>query len=442
MADLIGGFIRELRARGLEISPAERIDAGRALKRVGLESRSLFRAALRTTLAKSLDAQDVFDDVFQSHFATPRPGRVRRKGRAREGGPGAGRRRQPEGQGAGRPPPTTPPRRPRERPWERPARPGRRPAGPEAGKDRPEGPTRAGRLKMVVGRREPPRAGPPGLPRPPELRRRDFVEPMDREEEAALAASIAGIVREIRLRSGRRFGRGRKGRLWVKRMVRDSLRQGGIPFTLPMRQRRPRRPRVTLLVDVSWSVSRAAGLFLMICRQLSDLLGSPEVHLFVDRVVEATREVERWTSGGTPAAAARPVRGRRSAPGSGLRPAARAASFEELLQSLPGLDPAAPSDYGRAFYQAGSMLLPSAGRDRVLVVLGDARTNRRDPLPWAFEGLASACRRVIWLNPEPRARWDTGDSEMSSYLPACDVACEIRDLDGLTRGVREMVRSL
>jgi uncharacterized protein with von Willebrand factor type A (vWA) domain len=49
---------------------------------------------------------------------------------------------------------------------------------------------------------------------------------------------------------------------------------------------------------------------------------------------------------------------------------------------------------------------------------------------------------VIWLNPEARALWNSGDSVMDAYLPSCDVACEIRDLDGLARGVRELLRSL
>ena len=103
---------------------------------------------------------------------------------------------------------------------------------------------------------------------------------------------------------------------------------------------------------------------------------------------------------------------------------------------------AAPSDYGAAFFQARQRLARTGGRDTVLVVLGDARTNRRDPLPWAFEEIALRCRRVLWLNPEPREAWDADDAVMSAYLPSCDVACEVRDLAGLAAGVHEILRSL
>ena len=82
------------------------------------------------------------------------------------------------------------------------------------------------------------------------------------------------------------------------------------------------------------------------------------------------------------------------------------------------------------------------GRDAVLVVLGDGRTNVFDPLPWAFEEIAGRARRVLWLVSEPRVRWGTGDSALGAYLPFCDVAVEARDLEGLARGVRELAASI
>ncbi|HXI01769.1 MAG TPA: VWA domain-containing protein, partial [Candidatus Saccharimonadales bacterium] len=117
-------------------------------------------------------------------------------------------------------------------------------------------------------------------------------------------------------------------------------------------------------------------------------------------------------------------------------------SFADLVAALPSLDPGAASDYGRAFYQARPAVRSIPSRDSILVVLGDARTNRRDPQSWAFEEIASRCRRVIWLNPEPRDQWDTGDSVMHEYMAHCDVACEVRDLEGLALGVREILRGL
>ena len=83
-----------------------------------------------------------------------------------------------------------------------------------------------------------------------------------------------------------------------------------------------------------------------------------------------------------------------------------------------------------------------ASRNTVLVVLGDGRSNRLDPLPWAFEDIARRCRRVIWMVPEARRRWGTGDSDLFEYLLHVDVAVEAEDLDGLARGVDEILKGL
>jgi uncharacterized protein len=284
---------------------------------------------------------------------------------------------------------------------------------------------------------------------------RDLNRHFTEEEEWEAVREIPLIIQQIRLRRGRRLMKGQRGRLWVKKMIRESLAHGGVPFSLPMRERRPRAPRVVLMVDVSHSVARAAGLFLLICAGLSERLRRTETIFFVDRALEATALVKGWAvsskSGadpGIPRRAAPPTRiGRRRRtgrgdPGAGIRARRGGSSFTDLLTRIEGLNLTAPSDYGRAFFQAKPLLAHAGGRDTVFVVLGDARSNAQDPLVWAFEDLAASCRKVIWLNPEPMRLWNTGDSVMEAYQPFCDVVCETRDLAGLARGVREITRCL
>jgi len=117
-------------------------------------------------------------------------------------------------------------------------------------------------------------------------------------------------------------------------------------------------------------------------------------------------------------------------------------SFSSLLETVPGLNLDAPSDYGRALHALYASHARPAGRDTILVVLGDGRTNRFDPLPWALDEIARGCRAVIWLVPEPRARWGTADSALDRYLPSVDVVVEASDLVGLSRGIAELARRL
>ena len=61
-------FCRHLRQNGLRSGMEEQMDALRALKEVDLEQESAFRMALRTTLAKSAQEQEIFDEHFHSFW--------------------------------------------------------------------------------------------------------------------------------------------------------------------------------------------------------------------------------------------------------------------------------------------------------------------------------------------------------------------------------------
>jgi uncharacterized protein with von Willebrand factor type A (vWA) domain len=117
-------------------------------------------------------------------------------------------------------------------------------------------------------------------------------------------------------------------------------------------------------------------------------------------------------------------------------------SFAEVVDGLRALNPKAPSDYGTAFHALRNPRLRPRGRDTVLLVLGDGRTNRFDPLPWAFAEVARDCKAVIWLAPEPCARWGTADSALPAYANSVDVLVEATDLAGLADGLLELVRRL
>ena len=55
-----------------------------------------------------------------------------------------------------------------------------------------------------------------------------------------------------------------------------------------------------------------------------------------------------------------------------------------------------------------------------IIVLGDARTNGREPHATAFGAISERAGRTFWMNPEPKLYWNYGDSVMSSYEKYCD----------------------
>ena len=59
-----------------------------------------------------------------------------------------------------------------------------------------------------------------------------------------------------------------------------------------------------------------------------------------------------------------------------------------------------------------------------MIVLGDARTNGREPHADVFARVAERAGRTFWLNPEPRLYWNYGDSVMAAYERHCTGAFE------------------
>jgi len=433
MIQAVARFVESLRRAGVGTSPAEVLDAMRALDQVGLEDRRRFRAALRATLIKTREHGAVFDRLFEQFFAPPaRAARKRRRQKA-GGGHGTARRTAPDGV------PRSAPETPR-RPHRQEPRADDRPRAMDESvrkairAARPGTSGRTGRLRRArlddVKPAE--RHGPAGTLSP---LRRDLTRPMPTEEERALAAMVPKLIETIRLRISRRARRSRRGRVWTRRIFRENLSREGVPFVLPRRRPKTRRSRVVLLVDVSFSAARATGYFLWMASSFLQLGRHARVLAFVDRPVEITAELRGWTRGRTVAPEAR--RGRKF-PGAGIRPSR--SGFDDLLHSIPDLNLLAPSDYGRTFDALRRSRLRPAGRETVLIVLGDARTNRLDPLAWALEEIARRCRFVLWLVPEARERWGAGDSELARYLPFVDTVVEARDLTGIARGLEELLR--
>jgi hypothetical protein len=66
-----------------------------------------------------------------------------------------------------------------------------------------------------------------------------------------------------------------------------------------------------------------------------------------------------------------------------------------------------------------------------VIVLGDARGNRTEPRADIVRELAERSKRLIWLNPEGRTAWATGDSAMLRYKNYCHLAKVCSTLDEL-----------
>ena len=372
MRRLLTEFLQEVRAAGVPISLAESIDCLSAAAVVGVEREPL-REALAATIVKDEVDRPIYDEVFERFFSTARA-EARQKKRAAAGSEipgGAGKGEQSAGRGEAR-----------EEPLER------RPARPVTVSPRPAAPEpRAGERSRELERRR----------RHRRLLTTPFreLEPLAAEELPALAAELA---RRFRGRLRRRLRRARHGRLDFRRTLRRSVAHGGVPFDLELRRRRPGAIDLVALCDVSGSVRHATNFFAALVSPCRDLLRTLRVFVFVDQAVEATFEDGR------------------------------------LVPHAP-VDLHAFSDFGRALVGFERGFGAALDRNTVLLVLGDARNNRRPPRADVLGRLRSRVRAVWWLVPEDRARWGSGDSAIEAYRPFCDAVLECANASALLAGL-------
>jgi uncharacterized protein with von Willebrand factor type A (vWA) domain len=226
------------------------------------------------------------------------------------------------------------------------------------------------------------------------------MEPAETDAARDLARELG---QRFAARSSRRERRLRRGRIDVRRTIRASLGHGGVPLELRRRGRRPGKPDLLVLCDVSGSVATASELLLTILATAESAFRRVHRFAFVDRPVEVAFA------------------------GRHLMPAGE-------------LDLYARSDFGAVLCGLEADRASLFDRGTVVLVVGDARNNRRPPRADVLRRLGGRSRAVVWAVSEPRARWYTGDSALASYEPHCDFVCEATSLAGLLGSLRESLR--
>lgn len=235
------------------------------------------------------------------------------------------------------------------------------------------------------------------------------------DEEASREVRRAVRVFVERLRGGEsvRRRRARRGRIDVRATLRRSMRTGGVPFDLARKARRRDKPKLVVLCDVSESVRSVAAFMLELTFAAQSLFSGTRSFVFVSELGETTRLFDELPP---EAALARAVSG----------------AVVPITHN---------SNYGRALRAFRDGVLRDVDRRTTVVIVGDGRSNYQDPGVSVLDDIVARARALVWLCPEPRAAWATGDSAMPRYAPKCTAVLEVRSARDLEEAAR-LVRSL
>jgi uncharacterized protein with von Willebrand factor type A (vWA) domain len=234
-----------------------------------------------------------------------------------------------------------------------------------------------------------------------------LVEDLDlmhttREELEQIERAVAPLARKLATRLASRRKRGSRGRLDLRRTIRRSLAHGGALLEPQFRPPRRSKPELVLICDVSGSMATFARFTMQLTYAIGSEFSKVRSFAFVDGVDEVTRFF-------------------------GID-----ADFHEGLTRMSReadlVRGDGHSDYGRSFAEFEDRFADAVSPRSIVLVTGDARNNYRETGIASVEWLSGRARGLFWLNPEARRYWDTGDSVMSTYTPACDVVDQVRTL--------------
>lgn len=229
----------------------------------------------------------------------------------------------------------------------------------------------------------------------------DFMH-ASRDEIAQLRKAIYPLARRLAVRLARKRRHRRRGPLDFRSTVRHSLSYGGVPAEPRFRYPKPAKPEIFVLADISGSVAAFARFTLHLVYALAAQFSKVRSFVFIDGVDEVTRFFDGVDD---------------------IADAVHRVNSEADVVWVDG-----HSDYGHVFEAFWNRWGREIGPKTTVLVLGDARNNYHASNAWILKEMSHRARRVYWLNPEPRAYWDTGDSIIGQYVDHCDGVFECRNL--------------
>jgi uncharacterized protein with von Willebrand factor type A (vWA) domain len=452
MRENLHRFFRAARGAGVHVSPAESIDAMRAVANVGFEERAVLRDTLLLTLAKSEDEKKALGACFDLFFSQAQPSQPGDAANERDA---ANENRSPEGQGAqgaggGQPQDLGPlaqmllsqdiseiaaaianaasaanlsdiryftqrglfSSRLLEQMGIRrlnddldnltatnPALAERLTAATDALRETVR--DRVSQALLLYGREETENLRNEILRNAPLAR----IEPRQIEQMRAL---IRQMARRLRERFSKPRKRQRRGHLDVRRTLRRNAAWGSVPFLTAWKRKHRDKPKIVALCDVSGSVARVSDFFLLLIHSLHEVVSDVRSFAFSGHLIEVSEILE-------------------------------SRSAEEAMRDIMSKVGFGSSDYGSSFADFERQWMQSITPQTTVIVLGDARSNNLDPGADILRRISERSKRLVWLNPEGRLTWGFGDSEMPRYATFCNLVRQCATAQQLERAVSDIV---
>lgn len=246
-----------------------------------------------------------------------------------------------------------------------------------------------------------------------EYLRKARLSELEERDLHRMYAIIQKMLKHLNALYTRRRKTSKRGQLDFKRTFRANIAFDGLLFDRRWKAKKIDRPDIIVLCDVSRSVKAVVRFLLLFLYGLNQTLVKIRSFIFCSNLVEVTGIFDRCL---VEEALARILTGAETG----------------VVMSL--------TDYGEVFRQFGEKWFDAVTSKTTVIILGDGRNNYGDPQTEILKAIYRRCRRLIWLNPESRSVWGTGDSEMNRYFPFCHLARECNTVRHLEKVVHDLLQ--
>ena len=233
----------------------------------------------------------------------------------------------------------------------------------------------------------------------------DFLDG-DNSLESDMSREIQKLGRKLAVRNGRRRRVAKKGVISLQKTMRLAVKNGGVPISLVRLGRKPARPDIWLLCDMSNSVSRFSYFMLMLVYTAQKRYSHIRSFLFIDMLLEVTAffQERSWSEA--------------------LRD----------LRNLRGFNLTDYSHYGNVLRQFADTALPELTRTTTVLILGDAKNNgnTHDGSEILAE-IREKSAALYWLNPINPRFWASDDCLMEKYREYCTEAVHCSNIEQLEK---------
>tara|TARA_X000000950_G_scaffold280926_1_gene376529 strand:+ start:2105 stop:3601 length:1497 start_codon:yes stop_codon:yes gene_type:complete len=201
----------------------------------------------------------------------------------------------------------------------------------------------------------------------------------------------------------------KRGQLNISRTLRRNMSYDGAIFNLHWKSVKVDRPKVFAICDVSGSVANYARFMLMFLYSMDEVMPKVRSFAFSSDLAEVTELFNR----------------------NKIQDA-----IAKTLRDYSG----GSTDYGQALLDFKRLCLDDIDNRTTIIILGDARNNFGENHTEVLKELYDRSKRVIWLNPESKLAWNTGDSVMRNYSAYVHQAEECNSLMHLERVVSNLLK--